>query len=373
MERFEDAPEENDMPRSLKPTELAQIATLFFKEGLKKAQIAARYGVDPHIIAEAIETAKDLNIVQIIINQTPKAKLEQQMRDKYPHLRRVMIARGTGRAGTTVQQTDLLFRQFGALAASYFQEIVELHPQPKPLHIGVTGGSRLLEFANAVETADRERVHVHAAALVGRGPMNDSTAHIEPSVPASILWTHCGSHPQHCHYVSVEPYHTDKLPGPQTRTEVREYLRSLADKPYVRKALEETEQLDVVFAGFGFLHSRETRREIENRTNMNGLLEGIVVPNEIFDEGAIGDFCYCPFNSEGDTRHDKDWNFFLTAGHHSPYQGIEFYKYMVEAGKTVVGIGGPNLTAVIKAALKGKIVNTLILDESTAEELVYND
>jgi DNA-binding transcriptional regulator LsrR (DeoR family) len=39
-------------------------------------------------------------------------------------------------------------------------------------------------------------------------------------------------------------------------------------------------------------------------------------------------------------------------------------------GKKVVAIGGPYLTPAIKAALKGKICNVIILDEYSAKEIV---
>jgi DNA-binding transcriptional regulator LsrR (DeoR family) len=42
---------------------------------------------------------------------------------------------------------------------------------------------------------------------------------------------------------------------------------------------------------------------------------------------------------------------------------------MVAAGKKVVGFGGPYLLPVIKAALKGEIINVLVIDEYSARQL----
>jgi DNA-binding transcriptional regulator LsrR (DeoR family) len=349
-------------------TEMVQAARLFHLDRLTNTQIAGRLEMDVHRVSELLDEALKRNIVSIQIFESLEDNLEQSLKAKYPHLEKVMIV--PGREPTTPEQCNELFGRFGRLAAHYLSTLHKNRPWNKPLHVGVTGGARLLEFANAIPKAHRENIYVHAAALVGHGPLRDATSHIEPSVAASILWTRCGSVPGRCEYETVEPYRLDGTPGVAARKQVAETLERLATISSIEKVIRNMDRLDVMFAGFGFLNRPDATESMENRITMASLLESVVTPNTLAEEGALGDFCYCPFDADGNGR--DQWRFFLTAGHYD-HPGIEFFKHMVASGKKVVGFGGPYLVPVIRAALKGKIVNVLIIDGATAGQLAESD
>jgi DNA-binding transcriptional regulator LsrR (DeoR family) len=344
---------------------MLKAARLFYNDGLNKSEISARMEISIREVTWLLAEARRKGVVRIHIFETLEGNLEQSIIAKYPHLEKVIIVPGAD--ATTPAQCNELFRNFGRLAADYFVTLFERHPSNKPLHVGVTGGARLLELANAVPNMYRENVYVHAAALVGRGRLREATSHIEPSVAASILWTHCGSFAGRCEYETVEPYRIDGTPGTGARKELGRELKRLEKIPSVERVIRDMDNLDIVFAGFGFINRPEASDAMENRITMASLLESIVTPQTLAKEGAIGDFCYCPFDADGNGK--DSWRFFLTAGHYSEHPGIEFFKHMVASGKKVVGFGGPYLAPVIRAALQGKIVNVLIIDGPTARDL----
>jgi DNA-binding transcriptional regulator LsrR (DeoR family) len=346
------------MPRTQKaldPAAMYKAAQLYYRQHMSQTTIATRMHVDRRDVRRLLDEAEKQGVVRIHLFQTVESWLEEAVRVRFPKLQRVLIV--PGREVVTEAQCDDLFRRMGLLAADYFEELYEQHSAGTPLHVGVTGGGRLLEFASAVPIRNRPTVHVLVTALVGRGRLGEMQSHSEPNVAASILWTHCGSFPGNCEYETVEPY--------RTRGSVQEELRRLEKVPSIREIVEEMDKLDVVFAGFGFLNNPEATEAWENRITMGSLLKSVVDPKEF--KGAVGDFCYCPFDADGNTN--ERWHFFLTAGHYSSSPGIDFYKRMVANGKKVVGFGGPYLLPVIKAALKAEIINVLVLDEYTATQI----
>jgi DNA-binding transcriptional regulator LsrR (DeoR family) len=140
----------------------------------------------------------------------------------------------------------------------------------------------------------------------------------------------------------------------------------------VQKAVKNMHGLDVVFGGIGGYGIPD---DLKTRLTMEGFVQSIIAPEKLIEQGAAGDYSYCTYDHIGDGKKDRNgndaWRFFITAGHDSKTPGIEFFKNMAATpGKKVVAIGGPYLTPAIKAALKGKICNVIILDEYSAKEIV---
>jgi deoxyribonucleoside regulator len=349
---------------------MREVARMYYVEERTRQEISAELGLDPRKVTWLLDQAKELGVVRITILGPPQEELAAQIKIKYPHLQRVLIAPGedikTGKRQSVdevTRQVDKLFERFAVLASDYFEAMFDRHPVGKQFHLGVTGGHRLLQFANAVPARPRKNLFVHAVALIGRGPLAKSS-HVEPSVVASLLWTRSGSFDGKCEYQTVEPYQLDGMSQQEAREAIKKELGRLKQIPSIHKVIDDLNDLDAVFAGFGF----PSEPQLEARMGMTGsLLESVTTAQQLAEEGVVGDFCYCPYDADGQSS-DR-WRFFLTAGDYSKYPGIEFYKNMVANGKKVVAFGGPSLLPVIKAALKAKIVNVLIIDEHTAQQL----
>ena len=218
------------MPRPLKkptPGDMYMAARLFYKgRRFNKTTIARKMNIDIREVTWLLEEAEKQGVVRIHLFQTVESRLEEEIRVKFPRLTRVLIA--PGGEITTDAQCDDLFHRMGLLAADYFEELYDHHPAGSTLHVGVTGGARLLEFASSVPPWKRPTVRVHVTALVGRGQLEESQSHTEPNIAASILWTHCGSIPGHCEYETVEPY--------RTKGSIPDELRRLEKIPSIRRS-----------------------------------------------------------------------------------------------------------------------------------------
>jgi len=350
------------------PSEMRKVARMYYLEDLPRQTISARLNMDARKVTRLLKEARLRKVVRIEIPEPADEGLGARLREKYPHLERVLIAPGP--KVETRKQYDDLFPRLGMLAADYFEELVDNHPRAAPLRIGVTGGHHLLAFANAVPQQERENVYVHVTALVGRGRLEKSATHIEANVVASILWSRCGTLPGHCEYATVSAYDPAQMLTGMTGMEViQTELTKVEKNQTVRDVIEGMNALDVVFGGIGVGNPASAPPHLEDRLTMTTLLNRLVTPQDL--EGAIGDFSHCPYDENGSRGNRTNWRLFLTAGHYSGHWGIEFYKQMVATGKKVVAFStGPRMLQATKSALAGKIVNVLIIDEFTARQIV---
>jgi DNA-binding transcriptional regulator LsrR (DeoR family) len=357
-----------DIPES---TQMRRVSRLYYLEDKSRQQIADLENLDPRRVSWLLRQALLLGVVRIDIREPAEEELAARLQRRFPHLQKVLITSG-GTQVETKKQCDELFRRFAILAADYFEQLYEHHPRGKPLHVGVTGGLRILEFVNAVQERPREEIVVHPTGLIGHGPEHDAS-YIDPILTASILWSRCGSFPGQCQYATVSPYDTSG-PGRTALEAVAKEFELLRKNSVVKKAIRDMDKLDVVLGGLAPTELEGTiPTELRSRMTMTGLLQSIITPKQLRSDGAVGDFSYCAFDEDGNGKKDKDgsdlWRFFMTPGYFSTSTGIEFFKQMVKKGKRVVAFGGPYLLKPTKAALKGEVFNVWITDEHTARQI----
>ena len=361
------------MPRPKKETpstsEMLTIARMFYKDGRNRKYIAEELQTDIRDVSRILKAAQDQGVVRIQIYESAESSLDQRIRARFPHIQKTLIAAG-GRISTPDQYTELL-RRWAVIAADYFEELAERHAETGPLHVAVTGGKHILEFVNAVPDRNRENLYIQVPALIGRGRLPKSATHIDPIVNASVLWTHCGYLPGHCEYATVSAYVTAK-PGPSSRQAVRTELAKVEANRTVKEVIGGMDDIDVVFGGIGLANPGNLDPSLRDRLTINSVLHSVVTPQQLEQEGAVGEFSYCFFDKRGNQK--EDWRFWLTAGHYSEeHWGIEFYKRMVATGKQVVAFGGPYVENALKIALKTKMFNVWITDEYTARQIAESD
>jgi len=348
---------------------MLQAARLFYQDDLTKEEIRQRLNLhDRRKVTSLLRQAKKDRVVRIYIDDVKSENsLEQKIRAKYPHLNEVIIV--PGEPVTTADQYSGLLKRWGAIAADYFDRILDHHPD-KIIHVGISGGETLLEFVNAVPTRPRPKVHVYATACVGRGRSDITTSHIDPVVNATLLWAKSGLLPGNCHYATVPPYRDLKERGTRARGSITEELDELAKRPAIRVVIEAMEKLDIAFGGIGVVDPPAADAVHMSRVTMTGLLKPISVniEKELGREKAAADFAYCLIDENG--RSKDDWRFFISAGHYSKHPGIDFYRHMVDSGKKVVTIAGPYKIAAIVACLKAKAFNIWITDADSAQQVL---
>lgn len=334
------------------PAVLKKAAKLFYDGGRDIAQVRdqlrrdlKRPKLDGRTVRKMLERARATGVVRIEYPAVLESQIETALKDKHPHLRKIIIVPDQD------EYADLM-ALWGQEAARYFEQLVA----EGEAHFGITGGETLLSFVNAVAEHPRKHVHIYTTAFVGRGELHENDSHVDPLVNAQILWSKCGRIPGHCHYATVPPYDGG------TREQVAAELDSLAQRQPIRDVIDRINLATVFFAGLGLIN---TPRPERNQVTMTGLLRQIVAPKALEQEGAVGDLSYCLFDENGKGR--KAWEFFISAGHCGPHRGVEFYKQAVKSGKKVIVIAGSLKQAVLSHAIRAKLFNVWITDQSTAE------
>jgi DNA-binding transcriptional regulator LsrR (DeoR family) len=357
-------------------SQMRQVATLFYEDNLSKQTIGKRLGIDPRKVAWLLDKARKSGLVKITIEQSGQSDLEEPLKQKFPHLKKVMIVSG-GKVSTPDQYAGFLKRS-ALVAAEYFDELVTAQAQQKRRELYraiITGGETQLEFANAVKDLARPNLYIYPAALVGRGRLSGAASHVDAIVNAAILWSRSGRLPGHCDYPTVPPYQIDK-PGPEARREIANQLAAIAESAPIRDAFKDVtvDNIAIALSSIGTLKPGNVDAKQRARITATGVMHSFVSPKTLEDEGAVGDMAYSLFDAEGNGQ--KKWSFFISAGHYDEDRrrhGLGFYKAMVQAAKPVIVAAGPYKIGAIKAALKGKLFNVLITDGDSAGRLAEAD
>ncbi|MGD0798638.1 MAG: sugar-binding domain-containing protein [Acidobacteriaceae bacterium] len=363
------------MPKRVKFSEasidMLRVAQLFYREKWNKQRIAESLNIDVRKVGATLERALQAGLVRIFIGETLENSLpEQQIKAKYPHMQKVLILPLHGRIETEQQYIGLLQR-FGMVAASLLDDLIDRHGSKGPFRVGISGGETLLEFVNAVPDRLRRDLHVHATSVVPHGQPVMYASGVDPSTNATILWAKSGRIAGQCHYTTITPYDTDKT-GIEARELIQTQAKMLSENPKIKAVIEEMRYLNVVFTGLGTLTSPAPEYSFMNkRLTTMGLLHPLITLEDFAQDEAVGDISYCLVNVDG--KSDDKWRFFPAVGDHSDYPGVSYYRHMVEMEKPVIAIAGPFRLAPIKAVLRGKLVNILITDEDTAQQIVAGD
>jgi DNA-binding transcriptional regulator LsrR (DeoR family) len=350
-------------PKVATTSDMVRAAQLYFREKKSRGEIAALMRTDIRGVTWLLNEAEAKNLVRINIHETTESNLETRIKQRFPHLVRVMVVPGP--PIKTIPHYEFFLKRAGILAADYFDDIVD-HHTPGPLHVGISGGETILEFVNAVPERLRKNLHIHATALVGRARVQRSASHINPDINATILWSRSGRLPGRGEYLTVAPYPVGK-PSPETRSAARDQLAKLAQSKLAEAVIKPMDKIEIAFAGIGVLNPGATTPVQRARLSMTDLIQSVVSAKELERENAVADMSYSLIDKNGDSY--PEWQFFLTAGCLSGHPGVDFYKHLVDRGKRVVTIAGPFKMAAIKATLAAKAFNVWITDEFTARRV----
>jgi len=339
------------MPRTAdtpNPAQMLEAARLFYVEDEAKQDIAERLRIDSRKVTALLKQARETGVVKITLSGIAA---EQKLRTRYPHLQRVMIVPGPR---ITAKKYPELLRQFAVVGANYFDELVQNHPRGRELHIGITGGETLLEFAGAVPDRLRDNVFIHATSFVGHGKFGNSGTNVIPGVNAAVLWSRCGRILGNYEYATVPPPPFD--------------LDQMAGIPAIREVLDDMRLIDVAFASMGMVKPPKSAPKLRGKLSMTQLLHQMVSTDELVHQGVVADFANCLVDKNGNGR--PEWRYFLTAGYGTEYSDVEFYRRMVEQKKKVVVIGGPFKIPALMAGLRGKLFSIFITDQHSAAAIL---
>jgi DNA-binding transcriptional regulator LsrR (DeoR family) len=304
---------------------LSKVSTLYYLRDQTQQEIAERIGLSRPAVSRLLRDAQTHGIVQITISPPEglHLELETRLEERFGLgvVRVVAVETGTS--------PELLRRQIGATAAGFLARSV--HPGES---IGLAWGTTLSAMVQAMAPLATENVHV-VQTLGGIGP---PAAEAYAAELVRRLAQLLGASP------ILFP-----TPGVVATAEVRAVLRN---DPHVQAALKHFDTLDTVYVGIGAIGTNSVLND--GHSMPPGTLDALV------KAGAVGDIALRFFDANGASVKSSldDRILGITA------------EQLHKVPRVVAVAGGADKVDAILAALKSKMVDVLITDHDTAEELV---
>lgn len=316
-----------------KPTEdrdnlLADVAEMYFVEGMNQSEISKRIGVTRSMISRMLTEARSKEIVKIQIER----RFEYNIPFQSELIRRFKLDDAVIFTGYVEDSLRYLSR-LGAVAAKVIQPYIR-----SGIILGAAWGTALDATINVLEQQHTQGIKVVqlGGALRGRNLEIDGHGVVQQLVNKLDA---------EGHYLNV-PYIVDK-------PEIKESLMQVTG---VQETMSLMKECDIGLFGIGSI-------ELDYSTFYSG---GYLIADEmanLMQLGAIGNVCGLFFNKDGEpTARD--------------FQARSFTISRKDLMKMPVRIGiagGPGKVKAILGALRGEYINTLITDEKTAQSILEFD
>ncbi len=303
---------------------LAQVAELYYDQGLTQAAIAGRLGYSRSMISRLLTDAREQGVVEIRIHHplARQTELELQLRQVFGLQEARVLARGN------LDYPDML-RRLGVLAARLVEDLVQDH-----MTLGVSWGTALAEMVGALRWQPRS---VYVVQMIGS--LGPGEPEIDGPELARRLARNFGGR-----------YAT--LPAPLiVDSEVTRH--NLCDERRIQRVLDDAADASLALVGIGTVDP-----------SLSSLVRaGYLEPGqleELVAAGAVGDVCAIHFDQDGRLIHTP-----LTRR----VVGID-YDHLVRIPKRL-GIAGDQPKALaILGALRSGLVNILVTDDVVAATLL---
>lgn len=314
---------------------LVTCAKLFYEEKLSKAEIAKKLNISAMQVTRIIRKAEASGIVKIEIDAHPdQKKLEKSLQNKYDLL--------TARIVEFTKDYDVLRKRLGEIAAQVFEGQLDLRVKPK---VGIGGGGSIYEMVKALEQKPRN-ISIYPMGLLGRGP---EITYFESTYLATLALLK--SQPVARAFIVGVP------PLPDDNSLAKSFSKQLYDTvPEIRQVLKGSRNVDLAFVGLGsFLIFDEVIKEL-SKVGMDG--------DVLKKMGAIGGINYNYFDIQGK---QIGGDFLLTVSVN------DLKKLSKDKSRLICLVaGGDHKLEAIKVAIEKKMVNSIVTDSLTAENLIFS-
>ena len=311
---------------------LAKVSALYYLRGQTQQAIADRLRVSRPTVSRMIQEARRRGIVQITIAHVDglSAELEGEIEGAFG-LREAVVA------DVSPDTSDAELRtQLGAAAAGFLNRILD----PGAV-VGLTWGTTLREMVKAVTPRRADGVTI-VQTLGGVGP--------------PLAEAHAADLPRRLAGLLGADLRLIQAPGIVASPGVRE---ALASDPQIRSTLDALRTLSVAFVGIGALETNPVLGEGELASELD-MPEGLW--DELTASGAVGDMALRFFDAEGRPVHTSLDDRII---------GVDLAT--LANVDCVVGVaGGAAKVEVIRAALRGGLLDVLITDDHTARALLVS-
>jgi len=317
------------MARPTEPKDMRliyKVSQLYYEKNLAQAEISKRLNLSPARISRLLKYARETGIVQIIVTPTQEiyVHLEEKLESMY-HLQEAVVV-----GMDEEQSSDAITHAIGVAAAKYLTDNLKDGDM-----VGVTWGTTLNAMVASV--LPRHCPKCHIVQIIGGLGSPTADEHVTGICRRLATALSCE--------MTLLP-----APGIVGSRRAKEIMMSDA---YVKKTLSLISKLDTVFVGVG----APTPDSVVLRDG------SIITPpdlDNLLKKGAVGDIALRFFDRNGKPiRSDLD------------ERVIGITLEQLKSIKRVIGVaGGSHKLAAIRGALLGGFLNTLIVDQQTAEKLI---
>jgi len=303
---------------------LYEVAKLYYEEHFSQDEISDFLKVSRATVSRGLAEAEERGIVQItVIDRLGISdKIAQQIEKKYG-LAKAIIAHAP------YKRRDIIKKNIGREAAKYISEVIA-----DKRSVGIAWGTTLYEMVKCLRPMDIDNLDI--IELTG------STGHISSEFAASELAR-----------IFAENFGARRfvLQAPALVSNVDIKNAMLLDKN-ISEVMEKGRNVDVAMIGIGSIDGESPVYKVLNLTESD--------IDEIIASNVVGDICFRFFDDKGNK---------VKLSFDERIIGIELDDFK-KIGTRIGIAGGENKIMLIKAALVGSLINVLITDNFTANELL---
>jgi DNA-binding transcriptional regulator LsrR (DeoR family) len=304
---------------------LYKISKAYYEDNMTQQQIAKRFGLSRVMVSRLLNRALEEGVVQIkiIAPDTPHTKLEDQLEAKYD-LHEVVIAKTSG-----VEDIYNL-EQVGHIAASYLSSIINDNDL-----IAISWGKSLYHVINALppDNCPKSKI-VQMLGGIGEPESGAHGSHIARKMAQQL-----SAIPRLVH-----------APAIVKNKNIRE---GLLDDPQIIDTLNLVQKAKYAIVGIGAYNQNALLYKDDTILDIN-------TKKELIERGAIGDIALRFFDSKGESINSS-----------LDERLISVTMDVIRNIPKVIGVAaGSRKSDAVHAALKGSLIDVLIIDDQLAYELI---
>jgi DNA-binding transcriptional regulator LsrR (DeoR family) len=307
---------------------MTKVAHLYYSQDMTQPEIAAQLDLSQATVSRLLKRAKQEQIVRVTVNMPHGiyAELEEQLQKTYGLKEAVVV--------DSVEHSDQVLRDIGSAAAYYLETTLRAGDM-----IGVSSWSAtLLAMVDALQPLTRSS---HIRVLQILGGLGNPSAEVHASRLVGRL----------ANLVRGEALF---LPAPGV-VGSPETLPILLEDRYVRDAMSLFNQVTIALVGIGTMEPSGLLASSGNIFSPEEL-------NMLREAGAVGDICLRFFDTSGSP---------VATPLNDRVIGMNLDQ--LRQVKRAVGIaGGKQKLSAIRGALQGRLINVLITDRFTAQNLLQS-
>ncbi len=308
---------------------------------------------NPMQLKRLINKARESGYVKLSFGNIPPSQKNDPLRD--------MLVLASVPSEPDYKQ---LLPKIGQLAAREFDRI---YTEEHPKRFAIGAGASMRQFVNHMEKRSRSLV-ITPTNLAIRTPVAEV---YDSSYLAAVVHWNCPELST-AYTCSLPPFPEDPgNPKAAQKDAAEMHMDLMKRNKTVRDVFKQSMSPDVAF--LGAVHFHENSQTLDRVYKKVGLTY-----DKIAEFGAIGDMNFCLFDSEGNDLTpaiaEKHLGIKTPSEHpcHPFIAGLSLahFKGLVQAGKKVILVcGGDHKVPVMKALIKGKVINGIITDDGSLARL----